>query len=120
MSVLVKPGAEFAVIAPGGYLILDALKAASKSLVLDLTISSGTDGMHSGPGDPHHFGNAYDVRSHDLDDATKTKVLAAVMVTLGWAQFFGFVEAPGTDDEHFHYQTKKGTAYTVLDFLARP
>lgn len=115
--IRVKDGVTF-VFAPGGALILEAMKATSKSLALDLTITSGSDGIHSGPQDPHHFGNAYDVRSHDLDDATKQKVLAAMMATLGWDHFFGFVEAPGTDNEHYHYQVKKATAFTVVDFLA--
>ncbi len=41
---------------------------------VDLTITSGTDGAHSGPGDPHYHGEAYDVRSHDLDDVTKPEL----------------------------------------------
>lgn len=118
MSVTYKLGVEFAVFAPGGFLILQSLKAASKTLGVDLTITSGTDGVHSGPMDPHHRGEAYDVRSHDFDDATKQKVLAAIMAPLSWQHFFGFVEAPGTPNEHLHVQTKKGMGFTVDDFLA--
>jgi hypothetical protein len=118
MSIAVKSGVEFAVIAPAGFLILEALKTASKTLAFDLTLTSGTDGVHSGPMDPHHLGNAYDVRSHDLAPDARAKVVDAVMAGLGWQHFFGFLEAPGTPDEHFHFQSKRGTTFTVEDFLA--
>jgi hypothetical protein len=110
--VTVKPGVEFAVIAPGGFCILSAIQQASQHCAVDLTITSGTDGEHSGPADPHHTGNAYDVRSHDLTDEMKQAVLAYMMDTvLGWDRFYGFIEAAGTDNEHFHVQVKKGTTY---------
>jgi hypothetical protein len=118
MSVKVKPGVEFTVIAPAGYLILDSLKKAAKKLCVDLTISSACDGAHSGPGDPHHTGNAYDVRSHDFEDGRKDFVLAVIMAPLGTDWFFGFLEAPGTDNEHWHIQRKKGTVMGIGDFLA--
>ena len=57
-------------------MILAALKAASKTLNLDLTITSGTDGVHSGPGDVHHRGEAYDVRSHDFQASFVEAALA--------------------------------------------
>lgn len=118
MSVKVKTGVTFNVIAPAGYLILDALKAASRKLGQDLTITSGTDGVHSGPGDPHHLGNAYDVRSHDFAPDVKAQVLSTVMADLGWQHFYGFVEAPGTENEHYHFQVKRATPFSILDFLA--
>ena len=108
--VRVKDGVEFAVIAPGGFRILSAIEQVA-SVICDLTITSGCDGERSGPSDPHHSGNAYDVRSHDLDAETKPKVLDAVMRVLGWDRFWGEVEFPGTDNEHFHFQVKKGTQY---------
>jgi hypothetical protein len=116
--IRVKPGVEFAVVAPAGFLILQALRAASDELGVDLTITSGTDGAHSGPADPHHRGEAYDVRSHDLDPAVRARTLGLVMVDLGWQRFFGFIESPETPNAHFHFQKKKGTAFTVADLLA--
>lgn len=122
-SVKIKPGVKFGpeggppVIAPAGFLILQAIKAASKQLNIDLTITSGTDGAHSGPADPHHFGEAYDIRSHDFPAALRPAVVKAVMDQLGWKQFYGYIEAPGTDNEHFHFQRKKDTTFTVEDFL---
>jgi hypothetical protein len=117
VSIKVKDGVAFAVIGPAGYLILDALKAASKKLGQDLTITSGTDGEHSGPLDPHHSGEAYDVRSHDFPVALRPVVVKAVMDQLGWARFYGYIEVPGTPDEHFHFQRKKDTTFTALDLL---
>ena len=117
VSVIVKPGVLFDVIAPAGYKILIALKSASKALNLDLTITSGTDGQHSGPLDPHHEGEAYDIRTHDFDGPTKTAVLQAIMQPLGWDRFYGTIEAPGLANEHIHCQRKIGTRYTVEDLL---
>lgn len=118
MSIRIKPGVEFAVVAPAGFLILEALRAASDELGVDLTITSGTDGAHSGPADPHHSGQAYDVRSNDLGPATQGRVVEVVMAGLGWTRFFGFLEAGGTPNAHFHFQRKKGTTFTVQDLLA--
>jgi hypothetical protein len=117
MSVKIKPGVEFAIVAPAGFLILEALKAASVGLGQDLTITSGTDGVHSGPADPHHAGEAYDIRSHDFPPPRRAGVLATIMLPLDSTRFFGFLEAPGTDNEHFHIQRKKDTTFTVADFL---
>lgn len=131
-KVLVKPGAEFAVIAPSGYLILHAIKAAARKLALDITITSGTDGDHSGPTDPHKVGKAYDVRSHDFADSLKVLLLRAILSDLrggaanqlfetsgGLATeyFYGFLEAPGTGNEHFHIQQRKGTLFGITDLL---
>jgi len=106
----VKPGVEFAVIAPGGFRILSAIDQAAQVLGFDVTITSGTDGMHSGLADPHHSGNAYDVRTHDLTDQQKQDLLAFLQCKLG-DRFYAFLESPGTDLEHIHAQVKRGTTY---------
>lgn len=112
MNVIrVKTGVEFTVIAPGGFAILSAVYQAAQKCGVDLTITSACDGLHSGPGDPHHFGNAYDIRSHDLTPEQKRDVLADIMATLGWDRFYGFIEAPNSDNEHIHVQVKKNTTY---------
>jgi hypothetical protein len=116
--IVVKPGVLFTVIAPAGYLILQALKAATVKLGKDLTITSACDGLHSGPGDPHHTGEAYDVRSHDFPAPLRAGVIATIMQPLDPTRFFGYLEVPGTDNEHFHIQRKKDTTFTVADFLA--
>lgn len=116
MSVVrTKEGVQFAVIAPGGFRILGALDLVTRryGFSLDLVITSGTDGEHSGPDDPHHHGEAYDVRSHDFPAELKQEFVAAVLSILNedGDRFFGFLEAPGTENEHFHFQVKKGTVY---------
>lgn len=116
--VRVKAGVEFTVVAPAGFRILEALKHVAERLDLDLTITSGTDGTHSSPTDPHYTGQAYDVRSHDLDPTLRPKVIDALLTELGRDKFSGFLESPGTSNEHFHVQRKVGTTFTVEDYLA--
>jgi hypothetical protein len=106
--VRVKPGVLFTVIAPGGFEILSALTMAAGTAGHDLTITSACDGEHSGPDDPHHRGEAYDIRTHDLPD--KTAVLEDIIQLLG-ARFYAFLEDPDTDNEHIHAQVAKGTTY---------
>lgn len=107
----VKDGALFEKIAPAGFRILSAIDQTAAELRLDLTITSGSDGEHSGPTDPHHSGEAYDVRSQDMTEDVKQKVITSIMDKLGFEQFYGFLEAAGTPTEHFHIQRKRGTTY---------
>lgn len=102
---------SFSTIAPGGFRLLGAIDAASFQLNMDLTITSACDGEHSGPTDPHHRGEAYDVRSHDFSESDKRLVLATIMGKLEPTRFFGFLEAAGTENEHLHFQVTKGTVY---------
>lgn len=106
-----KDGVLFDIIAPGGFEIIYALKRTATALLADLTITSGTDGEHSGPTDPHKRGEAYDVRSHDFSPEQKQRVLTTVMGLLGVDYFYGFLEDSTEDGEHFHFQVKRGTAY---------
>lgn len=107
--VRVKDGVQFTVISPAGMQILWALRSAALTCGHDLTITSACDGAHSGPEDPHHRGEAYDVRTHDLPD--KEFALSALMNNLGTTKFYGFLEAPGTDNEHIHVQLRHGILY---------
>src|SRR3954471_7325548 len=116
--VRVKAGATFTTIAPAGFRILAAIERAARILHLELTVTSACDGAHSGPDDPHHRGEAYDVRTHTMTEALKDAVcrmiigscsdgfevppfpLASTPRSIATAQFVGFVEKPGTPDEH--------------------
>jgi hypothetical protein len=110
--VRVKDGVQFTIIRPAGFRILSAIDQEAANLDYDLTITSACDGPHSGPGDPHHTGEAYDIRTHDFPNGPlKKQVLDGIMQKLGWDCFYGFLEAEGTDNEHIHCQRKKGTAY---------
>lgn len=115
----------------GGACLVAALLRTAVSLPFDLWITSGTDGAHSGPDDPHKHGAALDVRSHDFHQADKDRVLQLIMSYLsqfttdaggdgriietsgGFAtqSFFGFLEDAGGANEHYHFQIRNGHAF---------
>jgi hypothetical protein len=127
--ITVKPGVLFTTIAPAGFRLLGAIELAARRAGVDLTITSACDGAHSGPDDPHHRGEAYDIRSHDLPEPLKHTVLAEIMRAcnddgaapataaagiaggLVTSTFFGFLEAVGTDNEHIHVQVRQNRSY---------
>jgi hypothetical protein len=127
--VRTKPGVLFTTIAPAGFRLLGAIERAARAVRCELTITSACDGAHSGPDDPHHRGEAYDVRSHDLPAGAKLLVLTEIMracsadgagppqpvpgvaSSCATLSFFGFIEAAGTDNEHIHVQLRRGRSY---------
>lgn len=113
--IKIKPGVTWT-YAPALFRILEAIKFVSEALQIDLTVTSAADGLHSGPDDPHHTGNALDIRSHDLNTEQKRAVLAGLKAELG-PQFYVFLESPNATQEHFHCQRTKGSTYTILDYL---
>lgn len=115
--IKIKQGVQFK-YSPGGLAILNAVKTISRMINKDLTITSGCDGNHSGINDPHYLGDAYDIRSKDLDSTMKQQVLANLNNLLGFEKFYFFLESPNTDNEHFHIQVKKGTIFDIQDFLS--
>ena len=121
-TLRVKPGTTFA-YHPAGFRILEAVRATALKLDIDVTITSGSDGLHSGPSDPHHSGEAYDLRTKDLPQPVKVALLAGIRDELGEDEpnrrFYTFLEAPGTSNEHLHCQRRKGTSYSMLDYLNR-
>ncbi len=110
--VRVKEGVQFTTIAPGGFVILGALAVVARIIGHDITITSACDGEHSGPDDPHHRGEAYDVRSHDLPSAENAVQMLSEQ--LG-ARFYAFVEDEDTTNEHIHVQVDKGTEYPPVN-----
>lgn len=134
-ALRVKDGVEFKRIAPAGFRLLSAIEETAEHLLYDLTITSGTDGAHSGPNDPHHRGEAYDVRSHDVPAEQRQALLEHVMWRLSSGLddepapssgglitrlFFGWLENAGTDDEHFHFQLRHGATYPPAPHLSTP
>jgi hypothetical protein len=112
--VRVKDGVLFTKIAPGGFRILCAIETVARKLNHDLWITSACDGEHSGPNDPHHRGEAYDVSSHDFPVADRPTILNCFQALLPADQFYCFLESAGTANEHFHLQVKKGTEYPAI------
>src|SRR5258708_14239914 len=96
--VKVKQGVQFAIIAPAGFRILAAIDQTAAALGHDLEITSACDGIHSGtPEEPHHSGEAYDIRTHDFpSEQFKELVLTSIMRRLDSDRFFAFIELPGT------------------------
>lgn len=127
--VRVKPGVLFTVVSPAGFRLLSSIERAARALGVELTITSACDGAHSGPDDPHHRGAAYDVRTRDLSELQKDAVVRMILGgcndvgevpphplpdvarSCATADFFGFVEAPGTPTEHIHVQLRRGRVY---------
>jgi len=107
--VRVKDGVEFTMIAPGGFCILAAINATTAFVGRDLTITSACDGIHSGIDDPHHRGEAYDVRTHDLPD--KLAALQQIINLLGEERFYCFLEDPDSENEHIHCQVRRGIPF---------
>lgn len=104
-------------MAPAGMRILEVLKSITHSYPFDVTITSGTDGKHSGPTDPHYTGEAYDIRTKDLTDAQKQQLLKDLINHLG-VKFHAFIESPGTDNEHIHCQRDNpNTHFTIEDYF---
>jgi hypothetical protein len=122
--LLVKSGVEFgAELAPAGARILEVLKRLVPDYDFDITITSARDGTHSGPGDPHHKGEAFDLRVHNLTPVKFRGVLSDLKAYLYPAlageprRFYAALEGLGTPNAHIHIQRRKGTTYTVLDYL---
>jgi len=124
--VKVKDGVRFQVIAPAGFRLLSAIEGTARRLGVDLTITCACE-AHP-PLDPHSLGEAYDVRTHDLNDSEKRRVLRELMLELSepddqygapiavssglaTAHFFGWIEHLNEPNEHIHLQRRHGTVY---------
>lgn len=118
-ALKIKPGVQFATIAPAGARILEVLRVVARTSPHDITITSGTDGAHSGPGDPHHSGEAYDVRVKDLTDWQR-QVLYHRLVSLLGPRFYVLYESSDTPNAHIHIQRRRATTYSAADYFAEP
>lgn len=129
--ITLKPGVQFTRIAPAGMRLLDALKATSRTLGLDFVITCACED-HAAT-NPHTLGEAYDVRTHDFTAAQKRVILRQMLTALqddpedaieetsgglATAHFFGQLEYEGAPKEHLHFQRRKGTVYTIEEYLA--
>ena len=119
-TIRIKPGVVFTPqLPPAGARILEVLKRLVNSYMFDVTITSAADGEHSGPFDPHHTGEAFDLRVHGLTEAQKSLLLHDLQAGLYREprQFYAFLEASETPNMHIHVQRRNGVAYTMLDYL---
>lgn len=116
-------------LAPAGIRILSALDVVARRFSRDLVITCA-DKEHP-PTDPHSTGEAFDVRTHDLDEATKAGIFHELMIelaitpigdtprpvpgigldNLATSHFYAQIEDPGGPNEHLHCQRRNNTTY---------
>ena len=125
MGLLIKKGVEFGTsLAPAGARILEVLKKVAAEGDFDITITSARDGVHSGSADPHHSGEAFDLRTKTLTPDQKQVLLTQLRQELypqtpgALRRFYVVLEDAGGSNEHIHCQRRLGTTYSVYDFLA--
>lgn len=121
----VKQGVEFTTISPALFRILAELERLARSMGTDLTITSASDGVHSGPNDPHKVGKAVDIRTKTLTTQQKTDLVQRLLtvlrdaddaitpVSIGYATrlFYAQMEDVGGENEHLHCQLRQGRVY---------
>lgn len=119
-QILIKPGVILGdSLHPAGARILDVVKELAAGYDFDVTITSGRDGVHSGPDDPHHQGAAFDFRTNTLTAEQKQLFLRDLQHALYKQdrRFYVFIEDAGGPNEHCHCQKRAGTDYDVLDWI---
>ena len=70
----------------------------------DLTITCGLDGHPED--DPHSWGFAVDLRTHDLDIGDRSNVRDEIAELAG-LDYTVLLEGPGLDSEHLHVQLRR-------------
>jgi hypothetical protein len=80
---------------------------------LDCVVTSGTD-SHP-PDDPHFNGYAADFRTHHITDPGVKAAIVTQLQTEAGDDYYVFLEAPGTPNEHIHAQTRKGLWQQLMD-----
>ena len=117
---------------PAGLRIICEAVNIAKDLPYNVGVTSGTDGQHSGPPDPHHRGEAIDFMTRNMPTMGDKYAFASAMIfrlvdgtsdtpfrvngkddSAGWAcaRWFAFVEDPGLPNEHIHVQLRQGCVY---------
>ena len=112
-----KSDVRMDVIGFGGVRILSVLSQLSKKYQMDIMITSGTDGVHSGPLDPHKLGNAYDIKTHDMPSRQFKDAIVRELNNLLSDKFYAFLEDPDLPNEHIHIQVAKGKQFTIEDLF---
>lgn len=69
-------------VTPKNLVIAAAVANVGEILGLGLVITSGTDGQHK-PGSKHYTGEALDIRSFNIPEALRPKVIAHLQARLG-------------------------------------
>ncbi len=114
------PDAQLAVVDACTLRLLDACRLAALPLdIPKVFVTAGSNGVHSGPADPHYVGHALDIRTHNmLSLDMKKQFLGALVAELG-DQFFAFLEDAGTPNEHVHVQLRRFVTYAPTPIAPR-
>ena len=118
--IVLKDGVEMGeTLHPAGARILEVLKHLAGDYPFDIVITSARDGKHSGPYDPHHSGEAFDIRTHHLGPDQKRRIILDLQAELYREPrlFFVQIESRGMPNEHIHIQRRKGHTYQIRDYL---
>jgi hypothetical protein len=73
-----------------------------KSHGVELVVTAGSDGTHKA-NSKHYSGEAFDIRSHDLDPKLRVPVVEDLKAALGW-DFDVILEDFGGPNEHIHIE----------------
>lgn len=112
--LICKQSVRFKAFTPALLRILHGVFAVAHKCedVPEVVITSANDSTH-GEHSRHYTNEAVDLRSRSFPSPTaKQKFAALLRLELGPA-FTVLYEGAGTDNEHWHVQPKKGTAYTA-------
>lgn len=92
--------------------ILDALSRLALPDGVDAVyLTAGTNGVHSGPADPHYRGDALDIRTHNFPSRASRFAFATALGAALGQSFYAFVEDPDAPNEHIHVQVARGKVY---------
>ena len=103
--IICKQGVQFTKFRTETLKLMTVADACYKAFGCTCRITCGTDG-HSLT-DPHTNGYAIDMGTHELPEEKKQPILKAIQEAAG-PDYYIFLEAQGTDNEHFHGQTRIG------------
>ena len=101
-----KESVRFRVLTPELLRLLLVADRVFAQQGVDCIVTAGTD-SHP-PDDPHFNGYAADLRTHHITNNDTKHVIVAQMQTELGADYYVFLEAEGTDNEHIHGQVAKG------------
>lgn len=87
-------------VRPKNLVIMAACANVAEEMAITTVITCGINGKHKN-NSLHYNGNALDIRSKDI--VHKMIFLSRVMKRLGLG-YEGFLEAEGTNNEHFHIE----------------
>ena len=106
-----KESVHFRILRHEMWNLFSAFEAIFAQYGYECVITCGTDG-HT-PDDPHYNGFAIDLRSKHLPAGLSHTILLDMREAAG-TDYYIFIEAEGTDNEHYHCQIRKDLWRSLL------